>query len=200
MTAIPFFARLDKAERDDDPLTETTLESTRLLNGRFLKIERETVRLPDGRTSYRELIHHPGAAAMVALFDDGSVVLERQWRHPCRRAFWEIPAGKIDPDENKLACAQRELEEECGLRAARWDSLGLIHNAIGYSDETLEIFLARDIESVAQRLDEGEFLELVRVPLAQAIEMTYDGRITDVKTIIGLDRARRLLAAEASMP
>jgi ADP-ribose pyrophosphatase len=154
--------------------------------GRLLKVHRDRVRLPDGAESAREYIRHPGAVAIVALLDDGRVLLERQFRYPLARVFVEIPAGKLEPGEDHLETGKRELLEETGYAAAEWRKLGVIHNAIGYSDEMIEIWLARGLEMRKQALAEGEFLEVFSLPLAEAQAMARDGRITDVKTIAGL--------------
>jgi ADP-ribose pyrophosphatase len=114
------------------------------------------------------------------------VLLERQFRYPLARTFIEIPAGKLEPGEDPLVTGKRELLEETGYVAAEWRKLGLIHNAIGYSDEVIEIWLARGLEMRQQALAEGEFLEVFSVPLAEAQAMARDGRITDVKTVVGL--------------
>ena len=167
-------------------MTEEFLEGELVFSGRLLKVHRDRVRLPDGSEGVREYIRHPGAVAIVALFDDGRVLLERQYRYPLRREFIEIPAGKLEPGENHLETARRELLEETGYVAAEWRRLGLIHNAIGYSDEGIEIWVARGLELRQQALAEGEFLEVFTVPLAEAQAMARDGRITDVKTIAGL--------------
>ena len=186
------------AERDDDPLTETSLAERTLLDGKFIRVIEEDVRLPDGRPSKRFSLRHGGAAGMVALDADGAVLLERQWRHPCRRAFWEIPAGKLDPNEDELDCARRELIEECGVEASRWTRLGMLNNAIGYSNERIVVYLAEDLRWGEQKLDEGEHLEVYRVRLEEALDMCADGRITDVKTIVGLFWLDRLLKKRAS--
>ncbi|MGH8687525.1 MAG: NUDIX domain-containing protein [Burkholderiales bacterium] len=167
-------------------LEEARLDGEVVFRGRLLEVHRDLVRLPDGVESVREYIHHPGAVAIVALFDDGRVLLERQFRYPLRRTFIEIPAGKLEPGEGHLETGKRELLEETGYVARDWRRLGLIHNAIGYSDEGIEIWLARGLEMREQRLAEGEFLEVFALPLAEAQAMARDGRITDVKTIIGL--------------
>lgn len=132
------------------------------------------------------MIRHPGAAAIVVLDDENRVVLERQWRTPAGGAFWEIPAGKIDPGEKHAVTARRELKEEAGLTARDWVFLGTIRNAIGYSDEHIEIYLARGLTQGEQRLDANEFLTLTRVPFEEALAACRDGTISDVKTIIGL--------------
>ena len=113
------------AERSNDPLEEKTFKQEVLFGGGFVKMVRDDVTLPDGGVSKRLYLTHTGACAMVALGDDGTILLERQWRHPLRRSFWELPAGKIDPEEGELACAKRELIEECGVKAAYWEKLGV---------------------------------------------------------------------------
>ena len=167
-------------------MTEEFLQGELVFSGRLLEVHRDRVRLPDGSEAVREYIRHPGAVAIVALFADGRVLLERQFRYPLGRAFIEVPAGKLEPGEAHLATAKRELLEETGYVAAEWRRLGVIHNAIGYSDEGIEIWLARGLELREQQLAEGEFLEVFTVPLAEAQAMARDGRITDVKTIAGL--------------
>jgi ADP-ribose diphosphatase len=167
-------------------LDETFLQGEQVFSGRLLKVYRDRVRLPDGSEAVREYIRHPGAVAIVALLDDGRVLLERQHRYPLRRDFVEIPAGKLEPGEGHLETGKRELLEETGYVAKEWRRLGLIHNAIGYSDEGIEIWLARGLEMRGQQLAEGEFLEVFSLPLKEAQAMARDGRITDAKTIAGL--------------
>ncbi len=175
-----------RAERENDPLAEVTEKEETLYRNNFIRLVREEVRLPKGEPAERFMLPHRGACAMIPLDTDGTIVLERQWRHPLRKAFWEIPAGKIDPNEDELTCAQRELHEECGLSAKRWTRLGMINNAIGYSNEHIVIYLAEELVEGEQALDPGEYLELYRVPLDEAIAMCRDGRITDVKTLVGV--------------
>ena len=179
---------------EDEGLREVILFEEDLYNGKFLHLMRRTVQLPDGRTTTREMLHHPGAAAMVVIDGDNRVVFERQWRAPMDAAFWEIPAGKIDPGEDPLETARRELQEETGIKASDWVARGTIHNAIGYSDEHIDIFLARGVvEGGARELDEHEFIDVHKFSLDEALAMTRDGRITDVKTIIGLNWAQQYL-------
>lgn len=178
---------------DDAALRETRLDGRVAWRGTFLSVQSDTVRLPDGSTATREYVLHPGAVMVVPMFDDARVVLERQYRYPQGRAFIEFPAGKIDPGEPELACAQRELVEETGFRARDWHRLGTIHNAIAYSDEHIALFLARGLEAGDARLDKGEFLDVFEAPFAAVIEAIDDGRITDVKTIIGAYWTERFL-------
>lgn len=169
----------------DMHLKETKIDGNVAYDGHFLKVRCDTVRLPDGKTSLREYIKHPGAVVILPLFDDGSVLLERQFRYPPNRVFIEFPAGKIDPDEDPLDCAKRELQEETGYTATDWQFVCTIHNAIAYSDEQLDIFLARGLTPGENQLDEGEFLEPITASIADMLAWVREGKITDVKTVIG---------------
>ena len=131
-----------------------------LSKGNFLEVRRDDVRLPDGSQATREYVVHPGAVAIVPLLDDGRLVLERQFRYPVGKVLLEFPAGKIDPGEDTLACARRELLEETGYHAREWARAGVVHNATAYSTEGIEIWFARGLSAGIQRLDVGEFLEL----------------------------------------
>ncbi len=167
-------------------LEEKFLSGEEVFSGTLLRVRRDVVRLPDGKETVREYVRHPGAVAIVALTGEGRVVLERQHRYALRRDFIEIPAGKLEPGEQHLATAKRELQEETGYVASEWTRLGLIHNAIGYSDEGIELWLARGLEERGAKLDEEEFLETFTLPVAEAVAMVRDGRITDAKTVAGL--------------
>ena len=172
-------------------LEEVTTASERVFDGVFLKVNRDTVRLPDGRETHREYIVHPGAVMMIPVLDDGRVVMERQWRHPLGRAFIEFPAGKIDVGEPPLGTCVRELREETGYTAARFTLLTTINNAISYSNEHIDLYLAEGLTAGERKLDDGEFLDVLAVRPAQVLDWVRDGTITDVKTIIGafwLDR------------
>lgn len=175
-----------EARGDRDPLAEEVLSSELAFRGRFLRVHREEVRVPDGVVSVREFIRHPGAVMIIPLLDDGQVVLERQWRHPVGHSFVEFPAGKLDAGEGALACGQRELLEETGYEAAEWIHLGGFHNAIGYSDEKIHVYLARGLSRGEASLDAGEVLEVFTQPWQQLQAEVRAGRITDVKTIIGI--------------
>ena len=168
-------------------LTEHLVSSELVFDGALLKVYRDQVRLPDGGHGQREYIRHPGAVAVVPLFDDRSILLERQFRYPQGRVFIEIPAGKLEPNEPHLETAKRELLEETGYSAGEWSRLGVIHTAIAYTNEAIEIFVARQLrrEGAAQ-LDPGEFVETLIVPFDEAIAMVRDGRITDTKTVSAL--------------
>lgn len=167
-------------------LTEHFVSGEQVFDGRLLKVRRDLVRLPDGSHGEREYIRHPGAVAVVALFDDGRVLLERQFRYPQGREFIEIPAGKLEPGEPPLETGKRELLEETGYSAREWTRLGVVHTAIAYTDEAIELFLARKLSNGIAKPDAGEFLETLIVPFADAVTMVRDGRITDVKTVAAL--------------
>lgn len=167
-------------------LTEAFVSGEEVWSGGLLHVQRHVVRLPDGGTAVREFIRHPGAVLIAPLFDDGRVLLERQFRYPLAREFIELPAGKRHPGEDALLTAMRELKEETGYSARQWTRLGVIHNAIGYSDEGIELFVARDLALGERQLDEGEFLDVFSLPMAEALSMIADGRITDAKTVSAL--------------
>lgn len=166
--------------------TETQLATKLVYAGQLLKVREDIVSLPDGQTARREWIQHPGAVIMIPLLDDNTVVLERQFRYPLKRHFYELPAGKMEPGEDPLATAQRELQEECGYQARLWQHLTTLHPCVGYSDERIELYLARELTHVGGALEDGEFLEMLALPLDEAIGWIKTGQITDVKTIIGL--------------
>jgi ADP-ribose pyrophosphatase len=170
----------------DEHLIEVPLSSEQVLKGNFLQVHRDRVRLPDGGSATREYIKHPGAVMVVPLFEDGSLLLERQYRYPLARVMLEFPAGKLDPLETPLACGRRELLEETGYRAREWAYAGVLHNAIAYSDEGIHIFFARGLEAGERQLDAGEFLDLVRHTPAELDAMALSGELTDAKTLIGM--------------
>ena len=168
-------------------LTERTLSSEPVYDGALLHVRRDRVRLPDGQTSAREWIEHPGASAVVPIDGDGRVVLVRQFRYPPRRAFLEVPAGKFDRDgESPLDVARRELEEETGLTALSWTALGRTFPGIGYSSETIHLFLAEDLTDGEAGSDDDEFLEVVRLPFAEAVRRAEAGELLDAKTALAV--------------
>ena len=180
----------------DDHLKETLISGEVVYEGGFLKVRRDQVRLPDGSVTAREYFRHPGAVVIIPLLPDGRVLLERQYRYPNDQVFIELPAGKLDYGEDPLLCAQRELREETGYSASEWQFVCTIHNAIAYSDEHLDIFLARGLVSGEQQLDPGEFLDLISVSPEELMAWVRQGQITDVKTLIGAFWLDKLLRGE----
>jgi len=174
-----------KSSKPSD-LTERLVSGELVFDGTLLKVRRDEVRLPDGSLGTREYIRHPGAVAIVPLFDDGRVLLERQFRYPHGREFIEVPAGKLEADEPHLDTAKRELLEETGYMAEEWRRIGVIHTAIAYTNEAIDLFVCRKLKHVGSKLDQGEFLETLIVGFDEAIAMIRDGRITDAKTVAAL--------------
>jgi ADP-ribose pyrophosphatase len=166
--------------------TESELASTLAYDGGLLKLRRDQVSLPDGKGAWREYVEHPGAVVIFALPAPGSVLLERQYRYPLRRHFIELPAGKREPGEDPLITAQRELVEECGYEAARWNHVATLHPTIGYSTEVIDLYEARELTHVGARLDEGEHLEVFTARIEDALAWVREGLITDTKTAFGL--------------
>jgi ADP-ribose pyrophosphatase len=181
------------SERD---LTEHTVESKTVYQGRLLHVREDVVRLPDGKPAGREYIVHPGAAVMLAMPDAHSVLMERQYRYPLRSHVYELPAGKMDPGEDALETAKRELLEETGYSARDWRHLLTTYPVVGYSNERIELYLARDLEYVGHALDEGEFLDVFTLPLDEAIRWVRSGRIVEAKTIMALLLADRIAAGQ----
>ena len=182
----PFTALPSNLPPAPECLLETTVAQEKILTGRFLHAVRDTVRLPDGNTAVREYIQHPGAVVIVPCLDDGLYLVEYQYRHPMRRAMIEFPAGKLEAGEPDLLCAQRELREETGFTAGLWAHAGTMHNCIGYSDERIEIWFARDLQFQGQRLDAGEFLQIHTATLPDLLQRAREGTLTDAKTLTAL--------------
>ena len=183
---------------DDEHLAEKKISGEGVYDGIFLKMKRDTVSLPDGQYAVREYLEHPGAVAILAVLDDGRILLERQYRYPIAQAVIEIPAGKLNTGEDPLLCAQRELQEETGYTAKRWSKIRRIHPVISYSTEFIDIYLAEGLSPGPARLDEEEFLDVFAVPLEELLHWVEMGKITDVKTIIStywLERRRSRASA-----
>lgn len=170
---------------DDSQLREDTIESACVYQGHFLHVRNDSVRLPDGSTSRREYIMHPGAVIIVPLVADGQLVMERQWRYPLQRVMLEFPAGKLEAGEPPVLCAMRELAEETGYRAQHWARAGILHNAIAYSNEGIEVWFAKDLSLGERRLDPGEFLDVLTVTPEELGKGIASGEVTDAKTLIG---------------
>lgn len=165
-------------------LKEKTLKSEAVFNGKFLRIWRDDVELPDGRTSFREYIKHPGAALIVPVLENGNLLMENQYRHAANQIFLEFPAGKCDRGEKTEATAFRELEEEVGYRAGRMKLMTRIHPAIGYSNEFIDLYVAHDLVQTQTHRDHDELMEVIEVSPAELEEKIWNGELTDVKTQI----------------
>ena len=176
-----------------DKLTETCISSETVFQGRLMHAKRDVVRLANGHETTREYLIHPGAVLIVPLLDDGRLVFERQFRYPLHRAFIELPAGKIDPNEDPLRTGQRELLEETGYSAQQWQHLTTLHPCIGYSDEHILVYLATGLQAGDHRRDEDESLEVFTMTLPEAMEALRRGEITDGKTMIALFWAEKYL-------
>lgn len=171
-------------------LIETTLQSQEVYHGKLLQVREDTVRLPDQSSARREYINHPGASCIVPILADQRLVLVRQYRYPIRKTMLELPAGKLSINESPRQSAERELEEETGYQAHTWLDLGACHPCIGYSNEVIYYFVARDLTEHLAHPDEGEFVETVVLPLSTVWAMVQAGEITDSKTLSGLLLAR----------
>ncbi len=166
-------------------------------HGRVFDITVENVTFPNGFNVDLEILRHPGASAIVPLLGTDKVVMIKQYRHAIGDFMWEIPAGTFDGQEEPLACARRELTEETGYAAGRWERLGAITPVPGYSDERIHLFLARDLSPAAQELDQDELLEVYPLPLHEVVDMIMAGRIEDAKTIAGIFFAMQKLKTGA---
>ena len=166
---------------------------TTLHKGRVFNLVKEDYTLDNGVTSEMDFIQHPGATAMVPMLNLTDVILIKQYRHAIREFIWEIPAGTLNPEESPLHCAQRELIEETGYSAAAWQQLGTITPLPGCSDERIHIFLASDLKSAEQNLDDDEMLKVHQLKLEDALQMILSGEIADGKTISGLFLAAKWL-------
>ena len=176
--------------------TETMVSSRTVYAGKLLTLKEDRVALPDGSTATREYVLHQGAAMVIPLFNDGSVLLERQFRYPLNTHFLELPAGKIDSGEEPLTTAQRELLEETGYTAADWRHLTTLYPCVGYSNERLELFMARGLKHEGHPGEDGEFLECVRLGLDEALDLVTAREISEPKTIVGLLWADKMRKGE----
>ena len=179
---------VDLTVNDDAHLAETFVSGEDVFNGKLLHVVRDTITLPNGRSGTREYIKHPGAACIVAEFEDGKLLLERQYRYPMGKVMIEFPAGKLDRGENPLVAAQRELKEETGYLARSWHTLGYMHPLIAYADEIIHIFHANGLVKGDAKLDQDEFLELFAATPEEISAMISDNRISDGKTIVAFFR------------
>ncbi|MGE5328395.1 MAG: NUDIX domain-containing protein, partial [Deltaproteobacteria bacterium] len=172
---------------------EKTLKTEKIYNGRVINLENLVITLPDGRTAQREIVRHPGASMIIPILNDGRIVLVKQFRKPLEKVYFEMPAGKLDGDENPLDCAVRELKEETGFKAGRIEKILSIDTTPGFSDEIIHIYVATQLEAGKTEKDADEFIETYIFSVEELIEMIYRGEITDAKTIIGVFLADNFL-------
>ncbi len=171
-------------------LREKNLTSSKKFNGRIIQLYVDEVELPNGHESRREVVRHPGASAILVVTNDGRIVLERQYRYPIDEIIWEIPAGKLDENEDPEDCAKRELKEETGITAGIWKGLGHIYTTPGFSDEKIHLFFARDLEKGEANPDADELVEIEFFTPKEVERMIVENRITDAKTISAFFRAK----------
>lgn len=182
--------QLNSSEKASNQLTEKKLSSRHVYDGPLLQVYVDDVQLPDDTQSTRDWIKHPGASAIVPVFDDGTIMLLKQFRYPPRRIFIEVPAGKLDEGEPPMATAKRELVEETGFECGSIESAGSFFPAIGYADEEIFVFVAWNLEQKLKNVDDDEFVINHKVPFSEALEMIASGEITDAKTICSIIKAK----------
>ncbi len=181
-------------EKENARLREVKTGSEEIFNGVILHVQRDTVRLPNGNETVREVIRHIGAVCVIPVLENGDVIMERQYRYPLDRVILEIPAGKLDSTgENRLSAIRRELSEETGYTADEWTEIGDFHPAPAYSDEFITMYLARKLRKGDRHLDADEFLDVYTVPLKDLVEDVMAGKISDAKTQVCILKAARIL-------
>lgn len=168
---------------------EKTLSSECVYDGKIMKVCHDDVEIATGKHSFREVVHHSGGVVIAALKDDNTILTVKQFRYPLKQTIIELPAGKLEKDENPDLAAARELEEETGYKAKNWKSLGFIYTSPGYSDEKLYLYLATGLEFVGEHPDDGEVLKAYEYPLDEFIQKVKSGEISDAKTVCAIMRA-----------
>lgn len=165
---------------------EKTVSSEKVFEGRIIKVKVDKVEMPDGSTSTRELVEHPGGVGIVAVTDNDEIILVKQYRKPLDKVIYEIPAGKLDPGEHHRTCGIRELEEETGLSANVFEYMGFIYPSPGFTDEVTHVYLAKELTQGETHPDDDEFLDVEKVPFESALKMVIDGEINDAKSVFGI--------------
>ncbi len=178
--------------------TETTLNSQTIFSGRIIEVKKDDIQLENGKKSIREVVVHHGGVCVAAIDQEDRLLLVRQFRYPYGKELLELPAGKIELGEDPRECGIRELQEECGCTADRFEKLAQLYPTPAYCTEVIHIYRASGLHESVQKLDDGEFLDVLRIPFAQAVQMVMDGEISDAKTQIGILKLHLLRQAEAS--
>lgn len=180
----------------DEKLLEKKISSEDIFDGSLLHVKRDTVQLPNGNQATREWIKHPGASSVIPVLPNGDIILVKQYRYPIGKITLEVPAGKLDsPDEDPQYCAKRELSEETGYEADYIEELTTIATTVGFSNEYIHLYVAKGLNAGKQHTDEDEFINIVTIPLTEAVEMVLDGRIRDAKSVVSilmLERRQRM--------
>ena len=176
--------------------TEKTLTSEYVFKGKVINVRRDDIEVSNGHKSMREVVEHSGGVTMLAIKDNKNILFVRQFRYPIKSVSLELPAGKLEPNEDPDFAAKRELEEETGYRAKSWNSLGYINTTPGICTEKLYLYLATDLTYVGDHPDEGEILKCSEYKLSDVLEMIYSGKINDAKTICTLTRSVNILAKQ----
>ena len=174
-------------------LEEKTLSSEQKFNGIVVKLFVDQVELEDGRTAVRELIKHPGGVCVVPINEKGEIYMVKQFRYPFSEVLTEIPAGKLEYGEDHRTCGMRELKEEIGAEAGRFDYLGCLYPTVAYDTEVIHMYLARDLSFGDRDLDEDEFIDVIRLPFEEAVKMVYEGKLPDAKTQLAILKAKELM-------
>ena len=190
---VVYCGKTAKGARNMD-LTEKTVDSREVFKGRIIRVRLDTVRLPNGKESTREVVEHPGGVGILAIDGEGRVLLVRQYRYALGQVLTEIPAGKREPGEPPFVTAQRELQEEVGAVAGKWTELGTLIASPGCYGETLYLYLAQELTFGATYPDEDEFLDVLRLPFDEAVRQCMDGTLTDAKTVAAILKGKILRA------
>jgi ADP-ribose pyrophosphatase len=175
---------------------EKTVSVKHIYKGNIINVDLVTVTLPDGRTATRDIIRHPGASVIIPLNEKGEIYMVKQYRKPLESVFLEIPAGKLDPGEDPLACAKRELMEETGLKAEKIIYLASIHSTPGFSDEVLHMYAAVGLVEGESCADTDEFISTEKYRVEDLTDMIFSGKITDAKSIIGIFMAEKIISGK----
>lgn len=177
-------------------LSEKTVEVEKIYEGKIIEVTRETAELENGERAIREVVHHSGGVCVLPITDGGEILMVKQFRYPFKEVLLEIPAGKKEPGEDPLECGIRELQEECGARAREMIPLGKLYPTVAYDTEIIHMYLARGLSFGEQSLDEDEFLDITRIPFAEAYGMVMNGDIPDSKTQLAILKAKGFIDAE----